>query len=160
MGRAIPLDERKVHVYIEALSLETGEAIRNGLEPFADGPEMIESFLQAEVAQVVGTELVAQVTGEFFVLFEKGVLPVGAKNVMAVLDLIDDGGKFPVQPLVEADAENLADAVGRQTPQADFAASLEDLVNGEVAFENEIPAVLDLGDGVETRQAHLAAFLL
>src|SRR5271170_5005516 len=145
---------------VEALSLEAGETIRNGFEPFADGPEMIESLLQAEVAQVVGTEFVAQVTGELFVLFEKGVLPVGAEDVMAVFDLIDDGGQFPVQPLAKPGAENLADAIGCQTPQADFAASLEDPVNGKVAFENEIPAVLDLSDGVEARQAHLAAFVL
>jgi hypothetical protein len=35
---------------VEALSLKTREAIRNGLEPFADGPEMVEAFLQTEVA--------------------------------------------------------------------------------------------------------------
>jgi hypothetical protein len=45
-------------------------------------------------------------------------------------------------------------------PQADFAAALEDFVDGEVAFENEIAAVLDLGDGIETRKAHVAAFIL
>jgi hypothetical protein len=33
-------------------------------------------------------------------------------------------------------------------------------VDGEVAFEDEVPAVLDLRDGVEARQTHLAAFLL
>ena len=125
---------------VEALSLEAREAVRNGSESFADGPEMIEAFLQAEVAQIVGTKFIAQVAGELFVLFEKGVLPVGAENVMAVLDLIDDGGEFSVQPLVEPNAENLADAIGRQTPQADFAASLEDLVNGEMAFEHPGPA--------------------
>ncbi len=74
---------------------------------------MIESFLQAEVAQIVGTEFVSQVAGELFVLLEKGVLPVGAEDVVAVFDLIDDSGEFPVEPLVEADAEDLADAVGR-----------------------------------------------
>jgi hypothetical protein len=29
-----------------------------------------------------------------------------------------------------------------------------------VAFENEVPAVLDLRDGVKARQTHLAAFPL
>jgi len=94
---------------------------------------MIEPFLQAEVAQVVGTELVAQIAGELFVLLEKIVLPISAEDVMAVLDLIDDGGEFPVQPLVEPDAEDLADAVGGQTPQADFAASLKDFEWGSGA---------------------------
>jgi hypothetical protein len=36
--------------------------------------EMVEPFLQAEVAQVVGAEFVAQVAGEILVLFEKGFL--------------------------------------------------------------------------------------
>jgi hypothetical protein len=93
-------------------------------------------------------------------LFEKGVLTVGAENVMTVFDLVDDGGEFPVQSLVEAGAENLIDAVGRQTPQTDFTAAPEDPVNGGVEFENEVPAVLDLSDGVEARPAHLAAFFL
>jgi hypothetical protein len=96
---------------------------------------MIEPLLQAEVAQVVGTEFIAQEAGELLVLFEKGVLPVRPENVMAVFDLIDDRGEFPVQPLVQADAEDLADAVRRQPPQADLTAALEDFVDGEVAFE-------------------------
>src|SRR5260370_39143081 len=115
------MQERKVHVNVETLGLETGKAIRDGLESAANGVEMIEPFLQAEVAQVVGTEFIAQVAGELFVLLEEGMFPVGAENVMAVLDLVDDGGEFPVQPLVEPYAEDLADAVGRQPPQSDFA---------------------------------------
>ena len=89
-----PLEERKVHVDVEALGLETGEAIGDGLESFAHGVEVIEPLLQAEVAQIVGAQFVAQEAGELFVLLEKGVLPVGAEDVMAVLDLIDDGGEF------------------------------------------------------------------
>ena len=50
---------------VEALGLETGKAIRDGLEPLTDGIEMIESFLQAEVAQVVGTDFVAQEAENF-----------------------------------------------------------------------------------------------
>src|SRR6202521_2294898 len=77
---------------------------------------------------------------------------------MAMLDLIDDRGEFPMQPFVQPHAEDFADPVRRQPPQADFAASFKDFVNGEVAFENEIPTVLDLRDGVEARQVHLVAF--
>jgi hypothetical protein len=79
--------------------------------------------------------------------------------MMAVLDLIDHRGELPLQPLVQPDAEDLADAVPRQAPQADLAAPLEDLVNGEVTFEDEVPAVFDLRDGIEPRQVHPAAFL-
>ena len=78
---------------------------------------------------------------------------------MAMFDLIDDGCEFPAQPLVQTHAEDLADAVRRQPPKADFAASFKDFMNREVALENEIAAVFDLGDGVEAGQVHLAAFL-
>src|SRR5260370_20253658 len=145
---------------IEALSLETREAVSDGLESFPNGVEMRELFLENEIAQVIGAKLVAEEAGELLVLFEEGVLPVGAEDVMAMLDLIDDGGEFPSQPFIEPPAEDLADPVRRQPPQADFAASFKDLVNGEVAFENEIAAVLDLRDGVEAGQAHLLPFLL
>src|ERR1700728_718759 len=145
---------------VEALGLETGETVGDGLESFPHGVEMVESFLQAEVAQVIGAKFVAEEAGELLVLFEEGVLPVGAEDVMAMLDLIDDRGQFPMQPFVQAHAEDLADPIRRQTPEADFTASFEDLVNREVTLENEIPAVLDLGDGVEAGQADLLALLL
>src|ERR1700680_1282992 len=123
---------------IEALSLELSEAVSDGLESIAHVVEMIESFLQAEVAQVIGAKLVAEEAGELLVLFEQGVLPVGAEDVMAMLDLIDDRGEFPMQPFVQPHAEDLADAVCREPPQADFAASFKDFVNGGGMFEIEV----------------------
>jgi len=74
---------------------------------------MVESLFQAEVAQVVGAEFVAQVAREFLVLFQKGVFPVGAENVMAMLDLVDDRCEFAAQAFVQADAEDFADPVRR-----------------------------------------------
>ena len=100
----------------------------------------------------------AQEAGELFVLFEKGILPVGAEDVMAVLDLIEDGGQLSPQPLMEPDAEDFTDAVGGEAPQADLAAALEDLMDGKVTFENEVTAIFNLSDGVEAGQVHLAAF--
>ena len=79
---------------------------------------------------------------------------------MAVLDLIDHRRELPAQSLIQPDAEDLADAVRRETPKTDFATPLEDFVDGKVAFENEVPAVLDLRDGIEPRETHVAAFLV
>src|SRR5450755_1000366 len=145
---------------VEALGLETGEPVGDDLEAFAHRVEMVESLFEAEVAQIIGADLVAQKARELFVLLEKGILPVGAKDVVAVLDPIDDRGQFPVQPLVQADAENLTDAVSSEAPQADLAAPLEDLVNREMPLEDEVPAVFDLGHGIETRQTHRTPLLL
>ncbi len=159
-GQGDPLQQGKVHMNVQALRLEAGETVRDGLEPLTDGIEMIESFPQAEVTQVVGTKFVAQETGELFVLLEERMFLVRPENVMPVLDLIDHRGQLPPQSLIQADTEDFADPVRREPPQTDLAASLEDFVDGEVAFENEVPAVFDLCDRIEPRQAHLAAFLL
>jgi len=53
-GQSDSLKQGKVHMNVERLGLEAGEAIGDDLEPFTDGVEMIESLLQAEVVQVVG----------------------------------------------------------------------------------------------------------
>ena len=54
------LQQRKVDMDIEPLRLEAGKAGGDGLEPLADGIEMVQSFLEAEVGEVVGDQLVAQ----------------------------------------------------------------------------------------------------
>src|SRR5712672_4270689 len=86
------LQQRKVDVDVEPLRLKAGKAGGDGLEPLADGIEMVQSLLEAEVGEVVGDQLVAQEGGELFVLLQKRVFEVGAEDVMAVLDAVDDGG--------------------------------------------------------------------
>ena len=49
--------------------------------------------------------------------------------MMAMLDLIDNGSELAAVPAVQAGAENLGDLVGGEPPQAEFAASLEQLVD-------------------------------
>src|ERR1041384_6913771 len=93
-GQSQFLQQRKIHVHVEALRLETGKAVGDGLESFPHSIQMIQSLLQTEVTQVVGAKFVAQVTGELLILFEKGVLPIGTENVMAMLDLVDGSGQF------------------------------------------------------------------
>src|SRR3974377_2551456 len=65
---------------------------------------------------------------------------------------------FPRESFGPPQAENFADPVGRHEPQTDFATALEDCVDGKVALEDEIAAVLDLGDGVESPQVDPLTF--
>ena len=74
---------------------------------------------------------------------------VGAEDVMAVLDAVDDGGQLAVHRAVQARAKDLGDLVGGQPPQAEFAAAFEQLVDGKVALEDEVAAILDLSDRIE-----------
>ena len=79
---------------------------------------------------------------------------------MTMLDAIDDGGELALHLAVHAGAEDLGDLVGRQPPQAEFAAAFEQLVDWEVALEDEVAAILDLRDGVEARQVEPGALFL
>jgi hypothetical protein len=57
----------------------------------AHGVKVIEPLLQTEVAQIVGTQFIAQEPGELFILLEEGVFPIGSEDMMTVLDLLDHG---------------------------------------------------------------------
>jgi hypothetical protein len=142
---------------VEPLRLETSEAVGDGLEALADGVEVVQSLLETEIGEVVGHQLVAQEGRELFVLLQEGVLEVGAEDVMAVLDTIDDGGELAAHSAVDTRAEDLGDLVGRQPPQAELAAAFEQLVDGKVALEDEVAAILDLGDRIKAREIELIA---
>ena len=72
------MQKGEIQMDIEALSLKTSEVVSGGLESFPHVVEIIEPFLQTEVAQIIGAKLVAEEAGELLVLFEKSILPIGA----------------------------------------------------------------------------------
>jgi hypothetical protein len=76
------------------LGLEAGEAVGDDLEPFTDSVEMFEPLLQAEVAQVVGDELIAQEAGELLILFQEYMFPLRTENELSVFDLTDHPDKL------------------------------------------------------------------
>ena len=110
---------------------------------------MVQPFLETEVGEVVGAEFVAEESRELFLLLEEGALEIGTEDMMAMLDMIDDGSELAAVPAVQAGAEDLGNLVGGKPPQAEFTTSLEQLVDGKVALENKVTAILDLADGIE-----------
>ena len=104
--------QRKVDVNVEPLRLEGGEVAGDGLELFADRLEMVQAFLETEVVEIVGAQFVAQEGGELLVLLQERVLEIGAKDMVTMLDLIDDGGKLAGQPTMQALTEDRGDLVG------------------------------------------------
>src|SRR2546421_6208463 len=87
--KAEALQEREVDVDVEPLRLETGEAAGDGLEGLPNGRQMIQSFAQTEVGEIVGAEFVTQERGEFLILPQHCALEIGAEDMMAMLDLLD-----------------------------------------------------------------------
>src|SRR6202165_898204 len=77
--------------------------------------------------------------------------------MMTMFHLIDDGAQFTAQSLMESYTKELRDPVGSQSPKADLAAAFENLMDREVALEDEVAAVLYLPDGVKARQVDLIA---
>jgi hypothetical protein len=53
-GKGDFLQQGKVHMHVEALRLEGGETVRDGLEARTHRSEMIQTFPQAEVVPVIG----------------------------------------------------------------------------------------------------------
>jgi len=92
---------------VQASGLEGGEAPGDAEELLAHLAQMLEPFPQAEVRQIVRADLVAQESREFFVLFDKGVFPVGTKDVMPMFDLLKRGVQIAMQPVGDARAEDL-----------------------------------------------------
>jgi hypothetical protein len=73
--------------------------------------QVFEPLPQAEVRQIVRADLVAQEGGELLVLLDKRVLPVGTKDVMPVLDLLEGGVEIAMELFGDARAEDLRDLV-------------------------------------------------
>ena len=86
---------------------------------------MVEPLAQAEVGEIVGDQFVAQKGQELLILFEEAALEVGAEDMMAVLDLVDDRGQLAMHPATDPLAEDRGDLVSTEPPQAEFAAALE-----------------------------------
>ena len=77
-------------MHIQALRLEGGKAVGNLKELLAYIGEVFEPLLQTEVGQVVRANLVTQEYREFLVLLHERMLPVGAKDVVAVLRFVPE----------------------------------------------------------------------
>ena len=94
----------------------SSKAAGDGLEHLANLIEMVQSFPETEIVEVVGAEFVAQESRELLILLEEGALEIGAKDMMAMLDLIDDGGELAAVPAVKAGAEDIGNLVGGEPP--------------------------------------------
>src|SRR5690242_18050202 len=60
-------------------------------------PRWSKPFFRPKSERLFGADFIAQEGEELLVLLEEGVLEVGAKDMVAVLDLVDDGGQFAFQ---------------------------------------------------------------
>lgn len=145
------LQQGKIGVDIEPLCLETGEPADDAVEFVADLVEMVDALFETEVVEIVGAQFVAQKHRELLVLSENCIAEVGAKHVVAVFDLIDDGGELAAVVALQTAAEHLGDLVCGQSPQAELATALEELVDREIALEDKVEAVLDLTDRIDAR---------
>src|SRR5258708_2034136 len=116
-------------------------------------------FLRRKSARLLETSSLRRKVANFSYCLRKAFLEVGAEHVMAVLDAIDDGGELAAHCAVQAGGEDLGHLVGAQAPRARVAGAFERLVNGKVALEDEVAAVLDLGDRIKAREVELLALL-
>ena len=72
--------------------------------------------------------------------------------MMAVIGSLQHAAQLAADAFVQAPAEDLRDALGAQAQQAQITGALEQPVDGEVAPEDQVAAVLDLLDGIVTAE--------
>src|SRR5207247_5805416 len=89
-------------------------------------------------------DLQAEESGELFIHPRYQAFAVYPQHRVSVVEFFQHAVQLAANSLVLADTEDLGDLVSRQAKQAHLAGTLEDLVNGEIAPEDEIAAVLDL----------------
>src|ERR671923_1360823 len=135
-----PLEQRKVHVDVEALSLESRETVGDPTEDLAHRGKVIERFLQMKVREIVAAHFASKEAGELLVLFDKGVLEIGPQDVMPVLDPLKGSAQLALKLLGDALTKELGDFVSRQKPKAHIAGALKEFSDGEVALEDEVAA--------------------
>lgn len=103
------LEQRKVHVDIEPLGLVVGEAAGDGQKLLAHGPEVLEPFLQVEIREVVGAQLVAQEDHKLLVLAKESVPAIDPQDMMPLRELLERGVELPLEPFGQAHTEELGD---------------------------------------------------
>src|SRR5258705_1140336 len=96
-GQRESLQKRELDVNVQALRLESDEAVSDRQEFFAHGGQVVQALPQSEVGQIIGADLISQEGGELLVLLHEGVFEIGAKDVMPVLDLLQRGVEFSLQ---------------------------------------------------------------
>jgi hypothetical protein len=104
---------------------------------------MVQPFLETEVGEVVGAEFVAEESRELFILLEEGALEIGAEDMMAMLDLIDDGSELAAVPAVQAGAEDLGNPPPWPGPSA--GPTQESLSPDSAAYEPKMSPSIPLG---------------
>lgn len=153
-GQGQALEQSEVDMYVEGLSLESGETVGDLTEHLAHSGEVIERFLQMKVSEVVAAHFAPEESKKLLVLFDKGVLEVGSQDVMTVLDSLKGRMQLALELFADALTEELRDFVSGQKQKPQLAGALEEVSNGEMALKDEVAAVLNLADGVEARKVH------
>src|SRR5438309_10665818 len=153
-GLSQVLEEGEIDMDVECRSLQGGEAVQHAQEATAYGGQMLQSFLQAEVAEVVGADLGAQEGQELLILLDEGVLPVSAEDMVPMLDLLQGRVKLAAQAASDANAEDLREVIGGPAPDAQFAGALEETMDGEGTLKDEVAAILHLAHGIEVAEIH------
>ena len=122
--------------------------------------QLLQAFVQAEILEAIDADLDPEERAELLVHPRHEALAVDAEHVMAMVEFLQHRVQFAAESLVLAHAEDLGDDVGRQAEHPQLARALEDLVDRKMAAEHEIPAVLDLVQGVGAPQVDRRPVLL
>lgn len=105
-------------VDVEVSCLMGSKSIDDGFQGVTDIFQAVQTVFEVQVGQVIADNFQAEEGAPFFVLFDKGVFPIGAKDMAPVVDSFQDGLEFAFGFTGDAMAENLSDPISGEAIEA------------------------------------------
>ena len=98
---------------IEGICLETGKPIKDFHRPLSNQRQIDEGLSNPDVGSVVGADLHSEEGAKLLVLFDKGVLKIGPKGMVGLIETFHNHLELAFEPLGDPGAEHVGHLVGR-----------------------------------------------
>ena len=98
------LEQGEINVHVERLNLKSGKAVSDGAEDTAYLIEIIETFVKAEILEIVAERLQPQEGRELLIHPHHRVLGVSAQHMMTMFSSLQYAGQLSADALVQAPA--------------------------------------------------------
>jgi hypothetical protein len=106
------LEEREVEMSVESICLETGKPVEDFDRSLSNQRQIDERLSNPDVGSVVGADLHSEEAAKLLVVFDKGVLKIGPKGMVGLIETFHNHLELAFEPLGDPGAEHVGYLVG------------------------------------------------
>ena len=145
-GQGQALEQGEIDMHVEQVGLKTGQSVGHRDQLLAQGIEILQAVVQAQILESIDADLQAQKGGELFIHPRHQAFAVDPQPVMTMIQLFQHAVQLAPDSFVFADTEDRNNLVGGEPKQSQVTGAFE------IPPEQEITAVFDLVDGIVAPQ--------